>query len=225
VIANPVSTVDNMSPQVVEVVRDSEPDTFFGVKLGSGGLPLDATSTLITVAWDMYVEPTGDTSGAFGPYFGVHVFADPAGGLTLLGSLGVDATTGELLYQATGTGELVAPGVTGLLGAWHSFAILLDYVAQEYSIFLDGSQVVGNIGFVDGSFTTFSDADLAGLPGAGDAASLALGGTAYYDNYVITQDVVPEPMSVVVWGLGALIASGVYSVRKTRRTRRSATGD
>ncbi len=197
--------------QAVQLVRGADSNIRWGVP--TSGYPLSQLDT-ITISWDMRVEgPAGDNmAGEFGPFFGTEAYADVAGGNTLLGSLGVDATTGEVLYQDTGTGDFVAPGPTVAFGAWNSFAILLDYAAQQYSVFLNNTLVAGGIGFVDGLFTTFSDAPISGLTAA--AGSEDLTGTAYFDNFTITTNAVPETSTVVTWGLlAAMAVSGCWFKR------------
>jgi hypothetical protein len=56
--------------------------------------------------------------------------------------------------------------------------------------------------FVDGALTNFSYADIAALAGAGDAGSQRLIGTAFFDNYIVSQ--VPEPSTIASLTLGAL---------------------
>jgi hypothetical protein len=184
-------------------------DTRWGVPLS--GLPFTPTD-LITISWDMRVEgPAGDPMSDFGPFFGVEAYANPLGGNTLLGSFGVDATTGELLYQETTTGFFVAPGPTVFFGEWNAFKIVLDYAVQAYNVFLNNALVVGGIGFVDGSFATFSDADISAL----SAGTPGLEGTAYFDNFLITADVPELPAGATWLGL-ALAASGGYWWKQRR---------
>jgi hypothetical protein len=160
----------------------------------------------------MRVEgPAGVPNSNFGPFMGVEAYAQPGGGTTLLGSLGIDATTGEVLYQATGTGFFIAPGPTVAFGKWNSFEILLDYATKTYSTFLNNTLLVGGIGFVDGPFSTFSDADISGVTAA--AGSEGVAGTAYYDNVLITENVVPEPTSVAVWVLIGAVVLASYGAK------------
>jgi hypothetical protein len=173
------------------------------------GVPIDiAAPSIVTVSWDMLVRgPASDPDVTLGPIFGVEAYADSTGGLTLLGSVFVDASSGEVLYQAAGTGVL-APATApnpAIFGVWNSFDLVLDYVAQSYSVFVNDVLAVGGIGFVDGGmsgFGTFGSADLAAL----DASFGVSPGFAFVDNFSITA--VPEFSTGLLWvGLGS-IASG-----------------
>jgi hypothetical protein len=202
------NTVGGTALQVVRLDRTSSPDTRWGVPLS--GYPLSTTDQ-ITISWNMRVEQSANQGNTFGPYFGIEAYASPGGGNTLLGSLGVDATTGDVLYQAAGTGELTETGTFAAFGAWNAYSIVLDYATHKYKTYFNNILLGSPIGFVDGAFNTFSDADLSGLQAAANSASIA--GTAYYDNYRITE--VPEPVSAVLAGIGALLLFGV------RRSSRS----
>jgi hypothetical protein len=187
--------------QAVQLNRAVNSNIRWGVPLS--GLPAPGADKIV-VAWDMRVEGPAGTNGPidpqqFGPFFGVETYAAPGGGLTVLGTWGVDATTGEVLYQATGSGAFVAPGPTVAFGVWNTFQLLLDYSTKTYSGFLNGALVVSGIGFVDGAFTTFSDADISGI----DAGS-NLAGTAYFDNFTVSA--VPELPAAATWALLAAMA-------------------
>jgi hypothetical protein len=163
----------------------------------------------ICITWDMRVEHSagnGDTT--FGPFFAVEAYDDDGNPAALLGSLGVDAANGEVLYQAAGTGFLTATGSVVSYGQWNRFQMKLDYSTHQYSLLLNGS-MLGTIGFVDqnnvvGGLNEFSDADIAGLAAAGDPISQALPGTAYYDNFLVregTCTTVPEPATIMLSSL------------------------
>ncbi len=117
----------------------------------------------------------------------------------LIGSLGVDSHTGELLYQdadgiLTPTGDIVP------FGQWNRYTLELNYDTKKYTGYLNGAAVVTSP-FIDPGITGFTDAPISAL--ASDAASLATAtGTAYFDNYSIT--VVPEPGGLALVGLGSL---------------------
>ena len=206
------NTVGGTALQVVRLDRTSSPDTRWGVPLS--GYPL-STNDQIIISWDMRVEHSTDQGGTFGPYFGIEAYASPGGGNTLLGSLGVDATTGDVLYQAAGTGDLTETGSFAAFGVWYPYSIVLDYSTHQYKTFFNNIQLGGPIGFVDGAFNTFSDADLSGLQAAANSASIP--GIAYYDNYRITE--VPEPMSAMLAGIGVLL---LWGVRRSSRSQRAA---
>ena len=166
---------------------------------------------IVLIDWDMRVEETLG-GAAYGPFFGVEAYAD-AGGLSLLGSLGVDATTSDVLYQAQGTGFLTETGATVTFGEWNHYQIVLDYAADQYTVKLNGTPLATD-GFVDAiSGDVFSDADISAIAAAGDPVSQALTGTAYYDNFFVQQ--VPEPGSFLL-ALGATFAAGLAGYRKLR---------
>jgi hypothetical protein len=180
------------------------------------GVPIDlANPVSVTISFDMLVRgPASDPNVSLGPIFGVESYADSTGGATLLGSVFVDASSGEVLYQATGTGFLTpatAPN-PAFLNTWNSFDLVLDYTAQEYSIFVNNVLAVGGVGFVDGLFTTFGSADLSAL----DAGFGVPRGFGFVDNFVITAEV-PEFSTGLMWaGLATIAGGGCWW--KRRRT-------
>jgi hypothetical protein len=146
----------------------------------------------VVVDWDMRVTAT-DVENALGPFFGVesHDLVPPhPQGFTLLGSLGADATTGEVLYQATGSGSLTASTKEIVFGAWHHYRLVYDFTLQKYSGFFDGSHVV-TTGFVDPGLNDFTHTGFSALAAFDDPASKALTGTAYIDNFRVW-DGIPE---------------------------------
>jgi hypothetical protein len=169
--------------------------------------PPEPAQPLICISWDMRVEQTTGAAGTFGPFFGVEAYADSAVAPGLLGSLGVDATTGNVLYQATGTGALTATGSTVTFGQWNHFDIELDYSTDQYTISLNFTDL-GTFGFVDPGLNNFSDADISALAAAGNAASQALTGTAYYDNFLVREGPCPIPEPATA----ALVAAGLATV-------------
>jgi hypothetical protein len=181
--------------------------------------PPEPQQPIISVCWDMLVTGTG-AANAFGPFFGVETNDDDGNPVGLLGSLGVDATTGDVLYQAANTGFLTEAGSVVPFGTWHNYAMELDYSSHTYSFYLDGA-LLGTEGFVDqnnipGGLDQFSDADIAALAAGGDPASLALTGTAYFDNFKVMEGrCIPEPTT---WVLGMLSAASVASLRRGRRS-------
>lgn len=186
---------------------------------GRFGIPVTAwpdNARYVCIEWDMYVEETVGPTGTFGPFFGVEAYDDITvgqGDFGLLGSLGVDASTGDILYQQSGTGFLVETGSTVNFGEWNHFHIDLDFELGEYSIYVntpaDPNLALATESFVDGgvALQDFSDAPLASFAAAGDPQSQALTGTAFFDNYIVYQlDVkVPEPTTLVL-GVFALVA-------------------
>lgn len=212
VIANP-GLGTNVSPQVVELHR--VPNATGSVNDTRWGVATPITPISVTVSWDMYVLPTTVPPGD-GPFFGVETYGLPGGGFSVLGTLGVDASTGLVLIQAPVTGDFVP--VSGVaLGAWNSFTLFLDYVTQTFTASVNALPVAVGVPFVDGLSATFNDADLSGLQSS--ATGAASEGIAYYDNFKVeAEGVVPEPASFLVWGLGALIATGIYRTRSSRKS-------
>jgi hypothetical protein len=182
----------------------------------------------VVIDWDMRVQ-NSNGGAAFGPFFGSEAYDVDAvvGGNGLLGSLGVDATTREVLYQDAGTGFLTPTGALVNFDQWHHFRMILDYTFNSYTVWLDNVMVGPMIGFVDGpGLDQFTDADISAIAAAGDPASRALGGVAYFDNFMVRQfpnkasippaDLVPEPSSAA---LGALVLAALGSVGRRLRNR------
>jgi hypothetical protein len=149
------------------------------------------SSRFILIDWDMRVEDS-EGNGAvneFGPFFGVEAydFTSPSASFPTLGSLGVDASTGQVVHQATGTGAITNSGANVNFGDWNHFAILLDFAQDQYSIFLNGTRL-NAFTFVDnpnvtGGLSHFTDADISAVSIFNNAASNAIAGTAYFDNF------------------------------------------
>jgi hypothetical protein len=210
--------------QAVRVNRAANNDVRWAVQVDHLGypdypnpFPPEPAQPCMCVKWDMRVEQTQGAAGTLGPFFGVEAY-DDASGIALLGSLGVDATTGDILYQATGTGFLTETGSTVNFGQWNNFQIKLDYSTDQYTIYRNGASL-GSFGFVDGDLDQFSDADISALAAAGDAASMALTGIAYFDNFLVREGAcaIPEPTTFAMIGFGFV---GASLVRRNRRGRR-----
>ncbi len=187
---------------------------------GQFGVPVTAWpdgSRYVCIEWDMYVEDSNGPSGTFGPFFGVFSYDDAGVGASegQTGSLGVDATTGEVLYQETGSGHLAATGSTVNFNEWNHFHIDLDYLTHEYTVILNGVSLLTEA-FIDGAgLDQFTDAPLVTAAAAGDSISQALTGRAYFDNYVVFQTNVkiPEPTTMVL-GMFALVSTSCFSRRR-----------
>lgn len=203
------TAVKNAGAQAVQINRGSlDGDSRWAVLKSVSNV-----SQPISVQWSMNVQQSTVPMGSFGPFFGVEMYNSAS----LIGSLGVDAVTGEVLFQQTGTGFIdVVPGFSVALNSWHDYKITADFTAQQYSIFVDGILKLTE-GFVDPAITGFTDAPLATLGTAGDAGSQNATGTAYVDGFSITQ--APEPASLAWVGLAVV---GIYSRRVNRREARAA---
>jgi hypothetical protein len=144
------------------------------------------TQRFVIIDWDMAVSQSSSTGG-FGPFFGMESY-DGTAAPYVLGSLGVDASTGDVLYQAAGTGELTetVPRTIVTFGQWNHFRLVLDFAGDTYSAYFNGA-LKANPGFVDGAFglNHFTDADIATLDASADPVSIGLSASAYFDNLVV----------------------------------------
>ena len=206
--------------QSVRLDRAPNSDIAWGIDLGSG---LPATERFICIEWDMRVDQTVPPSGAFAPLFGVEAvdndgLVSGVPTIGLLGSLLVDSFSGDVLYQAPGTGFLEETGTAVALAAWNSFRIVLDFQDNEYSVFANNT-LLATTGFVDTVPTiNFTDADLSTVPGFGDSVSRNLTGTAYFDNFFIYEthtNKVPEPTSLAL--LAGMLGVALAARRKGSR--------
>jgi hypothetical protein len=215
--------------QAVKVTRSGNSATRWGIPVTGQGYPEwpddsqhvppgETAQPYICISWDMRVDFSGgDPQTDFGPYFGVEANDDDTVPLGLLGSLGVDATTGELLYQASGTGFLTAAGPIVPFGTWHNYAIELDYSSDTYSIFYD-KVLQGTFGFVDGAvLDRFTEANIFALAGSGAAGDLVRAGTSYFDNFLVMEGqcmVIPEPATAMLAAFGLALVPCVTSRRR-----------
>ena len=172
-------TVDTGS-KALQVEKSANYDSRWIKPVAGLGFP---NHRFILVDWDMNVTATGAPSGVFGPFLGVDTY-DVTGGPSVLGSLGVDATTGEVLYQAATSGVILPTGASVNFGSWHHFQIKLDFGLDQYQVLLDGAPLA-SANFVDGVSNTFSDADIAAFAVSADTLSQGQTATAYYDNFLV----------------------------------------
>lgn len=220
--ATVVSGVAASGAQSVRVDRAPHSEVRWAVPVN--GWP---SQRYVCIDWDMRVEQAMTPAGGFGPFFGVEAYDDDAAQLGLLASFGVDAATGELLFQEGQEGFFVAPGPTVAFGAWNRFTILLDYATHKFELYLNmtlvNSDPLISSEFVDhaetpGGLNEFTDADIAALAAGGDSVSLAATGTAYFDNFKVVESnvnpCIPEPATF------ALAAIGLTALEGARRSRR-----
>lgn len=138
-----------------------------------------------SIEWDMLVNPT-DAATGFGPFFGVSVLDNFSGSVAAVASLGVDATTGEVLIQEGGTGFLIVTSALATNGGWDHFRIELDFQTDSYNVYLNGT-LISSTGFIDVSLgiDRITEADITGFAAGGDATSQSQAGTAFFDNFVV----------------------------------------
>lgn len=214
------SIIDNVSApvgstgQVLEVTRGSNTDPALGfeefgefyVDFSALNLPTAAVNQ-IAIDWDMYVPATGSTS-IFGPAFGVIATNDTTDEYTL-GSLYLDAATGEVLISQTAFGgsTFIIPDestpdptdtVSAPLNAWNAFRIELDFTAASSSLeqvkYFVNDVLVFSDDFSDtgfGDVSGFTDAPIFTTFANPDDDAYRQGGNAFFDNYRLS--IIPEP--------------------------------
>ena len=141
-----------------------------------------AENSVVSIEWDMRVEGTNSPSG-FGPFMGISVFDDSSGSILQLSALGFDATTGDVLVQAAGTGELTETGLQLGFGQWAHYRMVLNFADDQYQAYVNGAFLTSQA-FVDGPSDELTDIDITALAGGEDATSMQLAGTAYIDNLI-----------------------------------------
>ena len=186
------NTIASSGSQALTVQRAAVNDGFGYWAKPVSGFP---TQRFVTIDWDMRVEGPVGTLPQLGPFFGVAANdsnqSEPIcfgpSPVCALGSLGVDATSSEVLYQNT-NGEIV-PVPTLMptfveFGQWNHFRLLLDFQTDTYRGYVNGLQVVST-DFIDKEFglNDFSDADIMSTPVQPEYAGLA--GSATFDNFIV----------------------------------------
>lgn len=167
--------------QAVEVVKAASSDRRWAVP-HQMGYP---SQRFVTVDWDMRVSQAPDSTG-FGPFFGVDTYDDTTGAPFVLGSLGVDSSTGDVLFQEQDSGVLKETGIQVSFGQWNHYRIVLDFATDTYTALVNGT-VRATTGFVDrqNGLNEFTDADLATFAAAPDGVSQGLVSSAFYDNFLV----------------------------------------
>jgi subtilisin family serine protease len=180
--------------QIVRVDRVYDPlaldpvygaDNWWGVPLGAAA----PTGPMVLVAWDMQVSATHAEDGGLGPFFGVQAYDDHGPVIGLLGSLGVDATTLDVVYQREVDGIIVETGVKATPDQWYSYGLLFDFAAHRFTVYFEGRPLATDEFVdlhVDGvNLDRLTDADLIALAAQDNPASQMMPGTAYFDNFRI----------------------------------------
>ena len=141
--------------------------------------------SLVRISWDMNVPRNAQPDVPFGPFFGVEAY-DASTTPTLpklVGSLGVDATTGDVLFQDGTTGFFTEAGFSVLPGQWNHFSLELNYDTHTYTVVVNGDEKA-TTGFVDDGIVAFTDAPFAALAATAESRPVA-SSAAFFDNYVI----------------------------------------
>jgi hypothetical protein len=104
-----------------------------------------------------------------------------------LGSLGVDATTSDVVYQRQGDAVITETGVTAEFDVWNHFALLFDFGLHNYSVFFNGANLAktGFVGLGPGGaqLERITDADISAVSAGAESVSQLMTGTAYFDNF------------------------------------------
>ena len=89
--------------------------------------------------------------------------------------------------------RLTETGTIVNFGEWNHFRMVMDFATDSYRGYFNGT-LVATSGFVDigAGLDNFTDADIATFAAAPDAASMALPGTAHFDNFVIRDGLVGD---------------------------------
>jgi hypothetical protein len=194
------TAVKQSGAQAVQFTRPAAAtgDTRYGVLK-----PLTPTGSLqiLRVNWDMNVTQANVANVPFGPFLGVEGYDAFNDDPKLIGSLGVDATTGDILYQDE-DGFFAETGVLAPFGQWNHYTLEMNYTNHQYTVYFNGAPLATSQ-FVDNELgiTAFTDAPLAALAATFESISTATG-TAYFDNYGI--EIVPEPSTMAIIGFASL---------------------
>ncbi len=141
-----------------------------------------AAQNLVTVSWDMDVPR--NSAGPTGPFFGIESYAP---GDALIAAAGVDAATGEVLFEdptrggafnSTTADDTISPG------AWHHFQLAMNFTTDTATVSVDGSVRQTVASFLSPNVTAFADADLSALTTAAETTT-AQTGSAQFDNYSV----------------------------------------
>ncbi|TAK96714.1 MAG: hypothetical protein EPO07_14265, partial [Verrucomicrobia bacterium] len=134
-------------------------------------------SNIVEILFDMRVTYA---ALGYGPLFGIEAYDDSLGGRKLIGSLFLDAGSGDVVCQEAGTGLYKATGVHLSRNVHHHYKLAINFTTKTCSLFADGA-LLHIESFVDPSAVAFTDAPITTLA----AASSSETGKAYFDNYKV----------------------------------------
>ena len=145
------------------------------------------------------------TANPYGPLFGIEAYDGSIGNPKLIGSLLIDAGSGEIVCHKAITGAHHGTGSYADLVLHHHYRMSINFTAKTCSLFADGKRIHTE-SFVDPSATSFTDGSLVTLAtGPGNES-----GVAYVDNYRIGQTTSQLPYQLWqgdgianVWSTGA----------------------
>lgn len=195
------SAIVKSGTQAVQVVKAGAANSDRRWTVPQSGYP---TQRFVVVDWDMRVTQA-TTPGGFGPFFGFDTYdADVAP--YVLGTLGVDASTGDVLYQFQDSGVLTETGSTVNFNQWYHYRLVLDFNTDSYKGYMNGA-LVASTGFVDRGFglDNFTDADIATFAAAADPISQSLSASAVFDNLVIRDGLLGD------YNLDGVVDNGDYT--------------
>ena len=134
-------------------------------------------NNVINIYFDMRVVRE---TNEFGPLFGIEAYDASFGAPKFIGSLLLDASTGQILCHSTNTGAFVGTSTYLDVIVHHHYRLAVNFTDKTYSIFADGTLIYTE-GFVNPAATNFTDAPLATLAITTNNDA----GIAYFDNYRI----------------------------------------
>jgi hypothetical protein len=199
------NSIVNSGSQAVTVTKAATTNSDRRWAVPVSGYPVQR---FVIVDWDMRVTQASILTG-FGPFFGVDTY-DADVTPYVLGSLGVDASTGDVLYQEQDSGELKETNSFAAFGAWNHFRLILDFGNDTYRAYFNGAQVA-NTGFVDRGFglDNFTDADIATFAAASDPVSQTVSASAVFDNFTIRDGLAGD------YNNDGIVDNGDYSAWKS----------
>lgn len=177
-------------------------------------LSTETFTDFVAVDWDMKVMSTGQTPKPFGPFFGMDNFATD-NTTRRVGFVGMDATTGEVLYSQPGNGALLVDNNTVPLGAWHRWSMVMDFNSKTFDVTVNTITVLNDIGFADATvdIDDFVASAMTTFAASLDPQSIHAGGTAFFDNYAIRSGNPPITGDLDLDGFVGIVDLGLILAR------------